>query len=330
MPKDKWIAQEAEVLIAPPLPFSIEEAAAARFSGVVQEPPTPNPEIEGCQIVLIAQNNSKVQRPPQYLDRMHASLQKQVAFNGRVLKNEEEISGINSELAQFVLGLSSDPSIPIYICVNDAPSMCGSQPIGGQYWKQGELQLASTNMVYFDADNSKKSVAISALCDAVAWRRALEIVSDEILQGCDSNTDFEGNRQKLYEEIAKECATFAHPPVFLCENDPATKQWPGLSENVAEWMHKAEQIAIGSFRQVLENGPDVSNSESDSENSDHGEELEDIYTPEMLDNEGKPKSGPIKLTPQEAAWQRALAKRQKSQAQFLSSTSDVPEYYETS
>jgi hypothetical protein len=50
-----------------------------------------------------------------------------------------------------------------------------------------------------------------------------------------------------------------------------------------------------------------------------------MYTPEMLDDEGKPKTGPKKLTPQEAAWQRALAKRQKSQAQFLSSTSDDPQ-----
>jgi hypothetical protein len=81
MPKDKWIAPEAEALMAPPLPFPIEEMAAALFSGVVQEPPIPNPEMGGGQIVLIAENNNKVQRPPQSLDRMHACLQKQVAFN---------------------------------------------------------------------------------------------------------------------------------------------------------------------------------------------------------------------------------------------------------
>jgi hypothetical protein len=274
---------------------------------------------------------------------MHACLQKHVAFNRRVLKNEEEISGINSELAQSVHGLSSDSNVQIYICVNDAPSTRGSQPIHGQYWRQGELQLASTNMVYFDADNSKKSVALSALYAAVAWRHALEIVSGvnflrlqqraivypKILQGRDSSIDFGGNRQKLYEEVAKECAKFAHPPVFLCEDDPATKQWPELSENVVEWMYKAEQIAIGSFKQVLENGPDVCNSEGDSENSDHGEELEGAYTPEMPDKDGKPKSSPKMLTAQEAAWQRAVAKRKKSQVE-LPSPPPMATYLESS
>jgi hypothetical protein len=214
--------------------------------------------------------------------------------------------------------------------------MRGSQPIGGQYWRQGDLQLGITNMVYFGADNSKKSVALSALYEAVAWRHAMEMVSGvnflrlqlrvivcpKILQGCDSNTDREWNREKLYEGIAKECASFAHSPIFPCEDDPATKQWPGLSENVVEWMPKAEQIAIGSFKQVLENGPDVCNSESDSENSDHGDVLEDTYTAEMLDGEGNRKSGPKNLTAREAAWQRALAKRQKSQAQVACSSID--------
>jgi hypothetical protein len=59
---------------------------------------------------------------------------------------------------------------------------------------------------------------------------------------------------------------------------------------------------------VLENGSDVCNSESDSENSDRGEELEGMYTEEMLDSERKPKMKPVKLSPQEAACQRAAAK----------------------
>jgi hypothetical protein len=122
--KDKWfVPVVAQVLLA----------------GVVQEGPMPNPEIEGGQIVLIAQNNNIVQRPPQTLNTMHASLSKRIAFNRRILKVEDEISGINSDLAQFVQGLSPAQAIPIYICVNDGNSMRGSQPIGGQYRRQGNL-----------------------------------------------------------------------------------------------------------------------------------------------------------------------------------------------
>jgi hypothetical protein len=72
------------------------------FQGTVQEAPIPNPEIEGGHIVLIAQNNNQVQRPSQVLDRMHASYMKQAAFNRRIQKTEDEISGINADLMQFV------------------------------------------------------------------------------------------------------------------------------------------------------------------------------------------------------------------------------------
>jgi hypothetical protein len=63
-----------------------------------------------------------------------------------------------------------------------------------------------------------------------------------------------------------------------------TKEWQGLSERVADWMKQAELIAVGGFRQVLEDGPDVCSSESDSENSDHGDvfPLEDMFTPGMI------------------------------------------------
>jgi hypothetical protein len=98
--KDKWIAPEAELIIHPPVNSEeIPEVAQVLLSGVVQEEPIPNPEIKGGQIVLITQNNNIVQRPPQTLDTMHASLLKQIAYNRRILKVEDEISGINSDLA---------------------------------------------------------------------------------------------------------------------------------------------------------------------------------------------------------------------------------------
>jgi hypothetical protein len=86
------------------LPLGLEE-----LPGTIQEVLIPHPEIDGGQIVLIARNNNAVQRPPQNLDRMHASLSKQIAFNRRIMKTEDEISGINSDLANFVQNLSPDP-----------------------------------------------------------------------------------------------------------------------------------------------------------------------------------------------------------------------------
>jgi hypothetical protein len=58
-------------------------------------------------------------------------------------------------------------------------------------------------------------------------------------------------------------------------------------------MEGARRIAVASYRQVLEDGPDVCSSESDSENSDHGENwsFADMYPPDMLDEDGKPKNG---------------------------------------
>jgi hypothetical protein len=60
-----------------------------------------------------------------------------------------------------------------------------------------------------------------------------------------------------------------------------------------------ELIAIGSFRQVKEDGPDVASSESDPENSDHGEAWEDtdVYMANMIGPDGKKITGPVKLTP---------------------------------
>jgi hypothetical protein len=43
-------------------------------------------------------------------------------------------------------------------------------------------------------------------------------------------------------------------------------------------MEDANRIAVAGYRQVLEDGPDVCNSESDAEYSDHAEMLEGMYT----------------------------------------------------
>jgi hypothetical protein len=63
--------------------------------------------------------------------------------------------------------------------------------------------------------------------------------------------------------------------ILLPSGDPRLSEWPDLETNAATWMQDAKRIAIGNYRQVLEDGPDKCDSESDNEYSDHGEKWPD-------------------------------------------------------
>jgi hypothetical protein len=81
-PKDVWISPDDQVVSAPPTPNEFcENHASLLFSGVAQGVPASNPEIPDDHIALIATNNHRVQTPSNSLERMHACLQNQVAFN---------------------------------------------------------------------------------------------------------------------------------------------------------------------------------------------------------------------------------------------------------
>jgi hypothetical protein len=53
-------------------------------------------------------------------------------------------------------------------------------------------------------------------------------------------------------------------------------------------MEDAKLTAAAGYRQILEDGRDVCNSETDAEYSDHGEVLEGMYTEGADDGTGKP------------------------------------------
>jgi hypothetical protein len=77
--------------------------------------------------------NFEAQKPPNSLDRMHASLPKQIAYNQRVLKAGEEVDRINCDLADFLSEMIPDPSEPVIVCVNAGVSMKRhEQHLGGQ------------------------------------------------------------------------------------------------------------------------------------------------------------------------------------------------------
>jgi hypothetical protein len=92
--KDISISNEAEVLTCLPMSEDVVgESAQILFGGAMQGVRYSNTEVAGCHIALSATNNNSVQVPPPALDGMNASLQKQIAFNRRVFRAEEQIAG---------------------------------------------------------------------------------------------------------------------------------------------------------------------------------------------------------------------------------------------
>jgi hypothetical protein len=72
-------------------------------------------------------------------------------------------------------------------------------------------------------------------------------------------------------------------------------------------MNTAAQTANGNRKMVLEDAPDVMNSdEDDAPKEEHGDVLTGMYTSEM-----DPNQGPLKLTPAQVAAQKAAAQALK-------------------
>jgi hypothetical protein len=100
IPRDKWVTNEAFAL-SHPLDDGSNLDATAIFEGDLQER-YDDPEVQGGKIALIAANSKTVQKPPNCLDRMTTRKQKQVAYNARVSQAEDEVSGINCDIADFL------------------------------------------------------------------------------------------------------------------------------------------------------------------------------------------------------------------------------------
>jgi hypothetical protein len=149
--------------------------ASILFGGRIQER-YPDPEVQGRKIALVAVNNNIVQKPPNSLDRMHASLRKQVAYSQRLLSAENEIAGINCDIAEFLSQMRVNPSEPITVCVNAGGSFkLHEQHLGGQLWLQGDRPMTATNIQFEGMSNDAVSVTLSAVAEAVQWARTLEI-----------------------------------------------------------------------------------------------------------------------------------------------------------
>jgi hypothetical protein len=101
---------------------------------------------------------------------------KQVAYNERIMKAEEEISGINCDIADFVSQMSLDPAEEVIICVNGTHEMNkGERAMAGQLWIQGDKMMTAANPIFPGMANTKESAILSAAAEALEWRNdALE------------------------------------------------------------------------------------------------------------------------------------------------------------
>jgi hypothetical protein len=105
---------EVDVLSIPIVPDpKAEEEARRIFEGPAQMIRDSNPECPGSAMALVVSNNLPVQARPNTLARMDACRQKQVAFNERVLQNENKVAAMNSGMADFLAGF--DPTTTSHV-----------------------------------------------------------------------------------------------------------------------------------------------------------------------------------------------------------------------
>jgi hypothetical protein len=110
--RDKWVTNEAFALSYPNVADEhARKSAELLFNGRFQER-CDDPEVQGGKIALIAANGKTVQKPPNCLDRMTSRFLKQVAYNERVLRAEDEIATTNCDIADFCQGCHPPVQLP--------------------------------------------------------------------------------------------------------------------------------------------------------------------------------------------------------------------------
>jgi hypothetical protein len=291
IPRDKWVTNEAFALSSPP--SNGELNASAVFEGDLQER-YHDPEVQGGKIALIAANSKTVRKPPNCLDRMTTRKQKQVAYNERVSQAEDEVSGINCDIADSLSGLNAAEAITIAINAGDSMKRGEAIP-GGQFWQQEGRSMTAVNGVLEGMPNTRTSANLCAAVEAVAWKHAIESITPEgkrqspriVFYAADmppiaeefgefmrNPSDLEDGKHIACAHIAEKIGEFEPLPNFCREDSDMVQSDPVLAAAVPHMLNTAAQVSVGSRDFVLEDGPDIMNSsDEDSPQDEHGEEL---------------------------------------------------------
>jgi hypothetical protein len=260
---------------------------------------------------------------------MQSTYQKQVAYNERIMKAEEEISGINCDIADVVSQMSLDPADEVIICINGTHELGkGERAMAGQLWIQGDKMMTVANPVISGMANTSESAVLSAAAEALEWRNnALELPDsprkgnrvviypkdlwslEEVL-ATGSADGLEEGLEKAGNRILIAANEYELTPTFLKEDCESIVSDPKKAEMVPKWMCMAEQVAIGGRSRVLEDVPDTPNSDDEAK--------EDIE-PDKLTNMGVSISA-SRISQEVAAQQRALLSAQKESLSKTSSS----------
>jgi hypothetical protein len=266
---------------------------------------------------------------------MTARKQKQIAYNERVLQAEDEIAGINCDIADFLSGMSSTGTIPV--CINAGASMKRNEKIlGGQLWLQEGQSVTAVNGTLEGMPNTRESAILAAAVEAVEWKHPIEPISadgkrqasrafsypaempqlEEAMKEFLSNpSEQEDGSHIAFWRIIGKCAEYESSPRFYREDSDAIRSDPELAAAVPVWSNTAAQVSVGSRDLVLEDGPDTMNSsDEESPKKEHGEVLTGMYTERL--------KAPILISQSETARQKAAWSYAESQGYSAQINSD--------
>jgi hypothetical protein len=342
-PKDKWFSEtdlmafmiptipDEEIGDIPVLIFGPDHWLQERYD---------DPEVQGGKIALIAFKQIRVQKPPSFLDHMQSRYLKQAAYNDRIIQAEKEIAAVNADIPEFLCEMNLDPADQVVIVVNGSEEMKrDEEAFACQLWMQGDRHMTAANPPIKGDIRSREAAILSAMFEAISWRHPLEngvigprkgqrvIMYPKEITGlpqvlCTRDVDVQDDLEdhsELYAAILQESDAFECPPLFLREDCDQITSHPMWSIKVPEWLITAARVATGNRRRVLENGPDVMNSdEEDAKKDEHGEELTGMYAPECASLDQ------ARISEQQAQAQRALASSQDSPASVLVSAGITP------
>jgi hypothetical protein len=200
-----------------------------------------------------------------------------------------------SDIPEFLCQMNLDPTDQVVIVTNGSEEMKREEEaFASQLWIQGNRHMTAANPVIFGDPNSREAAILSAVYEAVSWRHTLEngvegprkgqrvVIYPKELTGLAQaittrnvvvQDDVEDHAE-LYAAILSKCAEFENPSIFMTENCDQLIANPVWATKIGEWMIMAARVATGGRRRVLEDGPDVMNSDDeDSRVEEHGDKL---------------------------------------------------------
>jgi hypothetical protein len=223
---------------------------------------------------------------------------KQIAYNERVLQAEDEIAVINCDIAHFLSEMSFSETITM--CINSGAQMKKNEAtIGGLLWMQEDRVITAANGIMDGMPNTRESVILAGVAEAVEWSHAIEHRSDtgkrvtqrviiypaeippldEVLSDfCRDPSEKEDGSHIALTKIVTNAAQYESPPRFIHEDSSEVLENPVLAASVPGWMNADTQVSVGTRPLVLEDGPDTKHpSDEDATEEEHGDKLTGVY-----------------------------------------------------